>query len=267
MIIVGEATAVPITPAVLALLRERRVFHGRGQDERWRVGEKLIVPNDLAIEPYSHIFGGHCLPAAMGAFSYAQGRLQPDFRVGRYCSLAEDLTAIAADSHPAGWASTSPVFFDPKPLGGLRRYLVEERGRDRFPLYEHKPPQLPVTIGHDVWIGFGVTIRTGVSIGDGAIVAARAVVTKDVPHYAIVAGVPANVIGMRFPDTLIEKFLQLRPWRFGPDDLQPLSVDQPEAFVEKLEARIADGSIEPWTASALLTRDALLAASAKSQDG
>lgn len=260
MVIVGDATAITITPAVLALLRERCVSHGRNRSERWRVGETLIVPGVLDIEPYSHVFGGHCLPRAMGAFSYAQGRLQPDFAVGRYCSLAEDLTAIAADSHPAGWASTSPIFFDPKPLGGLRSYLVDERGRDSFPLYDHKPPARPVTIGNEVWIGLGAAILTGVTVGDGAIVAARAVVTKDVPPYAIVAGVPATVISMRFPDALIERFLTLQPWRFGPDDLQPLGVNQPEAFADRLEEQIASNAVTPWVPRAVLTRDDLIAA-------
>lgn len=263
MVIVGDATAIPITPAVLALLRERGVRHGRGAGERWRVGEQLIIPSALAIEPYSHVFGGHCLPRALGAFSYSQSRLQPDLIVGRYCSLAEDLTAIAADSHPTDWASTSPVFFDPSPLGGLRSYLVDERRCESFALYEYKPAAKPVTIGHDVWIGFGATILTGVSIGDGAIVAARAVVTKDVPPYAIVAGVPAAVIGMRFPEPLVERFLRLQPWRFGPDDLRPLGIDRPEAFADRLGDEIASGRIKPWTPTALLTRDDLIAASRK----
>jgi virginiamycin A acetyltransferase len=70
-------------------------------------------------------------------------------------------------------------------------------------------------------------------------VAARAVVTKDVPPYAIVAGVPAAVIGMRFPDAVVERLLELQPWRFGPDDLQPLGIDRPETFIDSLEKKIA----------------------------
>lgn len=261
MVIVGDATAVPITAAVLALLAERHVYHGRGRSHRWRIGETLIAPPQLAIEPYSHIFGGHCLPRALGAFSYVQGRLQPEFEVGRYCSLAEDLTAFAAESHPAQWASTSPVFFDPKPLGGLTPYLVDERGRDSFPLYRHAPPFAPAVIGNEVWIGMGVTVRTGVTIGDGAIVAARSVVTRDVPPYAIVAGVPAQVIGMRFDDALVERFLALQPWRFGPDDLQPLKIDEPQAFADNLAAKIEAGDVQPWTPARVLTAEELLAAS------
>ena len=64
----------------------------------------------------------------------------------------------------------------------------------------------PVSIGNDVWIGSRVTILPGVNIGDGAIIAAGAVVTKDVPSYAIVGGVPAKLLRMRFSKEEISKY-------------------------------------------------------------
>ena len=70
----------------------------------------------------------------------------------------------------------------------------------------------PVVIGNDVWIGSYVRIMEGVTIGDGAVVAACALVTKDVPPYAVVGGVPAKVIKYRFDPDTIEKFLQLKWW-------------------------------------------------------
>ena len=71
---------------------------------------------------------------------------------------------------------------------------------------------LPVTIGNDVWIGFEAVILAGVHIGDGAIIGARAVVTKDVPAYTIVGGVPAREIRKRFDTDTIDRLLRLQWW-------------------------------------------------------
>ena len=69
-----------------------------------------------------------------------------------------------------------------------------------------------IIIGNDVWIGYEAVILSGVTIGDGAIVAARAVVTRDVPPYAIVGGVPAKPIRQRFSNPDIAQLLELRWW-------------------------------------------------------
>lgn len=231
-----------VTAALLALFRERHVYHRRFQGERWVVGDEIDVAAQTRLEPYVHVFGGTSLPQAMGAFSYSQGRLQTDFKVGRYCSLGDGLTCMGG-SHPADWASTSPVFFDPAPLAGMRAYLVEDRRVAEFRVrnYHHLPE--PISIGNDVWIGMGVTMKAGVTIGDGAVVAARSVVTKDVPPYAIVGGVTAKLIRMRFPEIIVERFLALQPWRFGPDDLQSLNVSEPRSFLDRLEEEIAAARI------------------------
>lgn len=69
-------------------------------------------------------------------------------------------------------------------------------------------------IGHDVWLGYKATIMAGVEIGHGAIVAAKAVVTKDVPPYAIVGGNPAQVIRYRFKEEDIQRLLELEWWHW-----------------------------------------------------
>jgi virginiamycin A acetyltransferase len=69
-----------------------------------------------------------------------------------------------------------------------------------------------VVIGNDAWIGQGVTILSGVTIGDGSVVAARSVVTKDVPAYGIVAGNPVRLIRQRFDEATIARLLALRWW-------------------------------------------------------
>ncbi len=71
-----------------------------------------------------------------------------------------------------------------------------------------------IVIGNDVWIGYEAVILSGVTIGDGAIIGARAVVTKDVPPYTIVGGVPARPIRRRFPDEAVEALLALKWWNW-----------------------------------------------------
>lgn len=69
-----------------------------------------------------------------------------------------------------------------------------------------------IVIGNDVWIGYEACVLAGVTIGDGAIIGTRAVVTKDVPPYAIVGGVPARVLRMRFSERDIETLRELKWW-------------------------------------------------------
>ena len=66
-----------------------------------------------------------------------------------------------------------------------------------------------IVIGNDVWIGYEAVILAGVTIGDGAIIGARAVVTKDVPPYTVVGGVPARQIKRRFPEQILNELLKL----------------------------------------------------------
>ena len=69
-----------------------------------------------------------------------------------------------------------------------------------------------IVIGNDVWIGYDAVILAGVTVGDGAVIGARAMVTKDVPPYTIVGGVPARPIRKRFPDETVKTLLRLRWW-------------------------------------------------------
>lgn len=77
-----------------------------------------------------------------------------------------------------------------------------------------------IVIGNDVWIGYEVVIMAGVHIGDGAIIAARAVVTKDVPPYTIVGGTPAKKIRKRFDTEVIQQLLNLKWWDWSTDKIR-----------------------------------------------
>ena len=92
-------------------------------------------------------------------------------------------------------------------------------------------------IGHDVWIGHGAIVRPDVTVGDGAVIAAGAVVTRDVAPYSIVAGVPAREIRRRFPAPVAERLARLAWWDWDHDRLRDVLPDfralEVEAFLEK----------------------------------
>lgn len=83
--------------------------------------------------------------------------------------------------------------------------------------YYDKDRELVNKIGNDCWLGSDVTLIGGVEIHDGAVVLAHAVVTKDVPSYAIVGGVPAKVIGYRYDDDTIQFLQKIQWWNNSPE--------------------------------------------------
>jgi serine acetyltransferase len=94
-----------------------------------------------------------------------------------------------------------------------------------------------VKIGHDTWIGHAAIIMKGVTIGDGAVVASHAVVTKDVPPYAIVGGVPAKFIKWRHSEVVAQRLISLAWWNWDHETLRTALRDfkglSAEAFLEK----------------------------------
>ena len=134
--------------------------------------------------------------------------------IGNYVSLAQNVFFLLDTEHYIDHISSYP--FKVKSLHLLK---VESFSKGN------------IVIEDDVWIGYGATIMSGVSIGQGAVVAAGAVVTKDVPPYAVVGGVPAKIIKYRFNEEIIDYMLsldygQLTKELIGPhiDDLyQPIN--------------------------------------------
>ena len=122
--------------------------------------------------------------------------------IGRYCSIAKNVRYFGAN-HPINNAVMSPYFYNPS-LG----YDVRDVER-------HK-----LSIGNDVWIGYGALITSSCkSIGNGAVIAAGSIVTKDVPPYAIVAGNPAKVLKYRFDQETINLIEKTKWWDYSPDKL------------------------------------------------
>ncbi len=127
--------------------------------------------------------------------------------IGNYCSISHGVK-IGLENHALDHIGTSPVFYS-----HTRKWLKESTiERDK-----------PVTIGHDVLISANAMILSGVSIGTGAVVGAGAFVNKDVPPYAIVAGMPAKIIRYRFDDETIEKIMKTEWWLRNKKELIGLS--------------------------------------------
>lgn len=154
----------------------------------------------------------HYHQVTVGRHSYGPvldpGLLPPGTVVGHYCSVGTGLIVRRRD-HPVEGDRLHPFFYNAR-LGFLTQDTVED-DRDN-----------PLTVGHDVWIGDRVTILSGCrTIGDGAVVAAGAVVTRDVPSFAIVAGVPARVLRLRLPDERISVLTTEAWWEEPLDRLFP----------------------------------------------
>lgn len=202
-----------------------------------RLGKGAVVEYEAPINLMGAIKVRH--PIRIGCYTYIVGpsRLGSVPSIGRYCSIAPGVT-IGPYDHPTDWLSTSPFQYSKSKFefSDWHRGFKFQRRKRIFDDQSNK-----VTIGNDVWIGSGVVVLNGVTIGDGAIVAAGSVVTKSVPPYAIVGGVPAKVIRMRFAEPIIEKMMAIRWWRFDARVLSGLPFDVPLKALDMLQAQIDAG--------------------------
>ena len=130
--------------------------------------------------------------------------------IGKFCSIACGAKFIfSSANHTMSSLSnyTFPIFF-------------EEWGLDVKNITSAWDNKGNITIGNDVWIGYEAVIMQGVTIGDGAVIGTRAVVTKDVPPYTIVGGIPAKVIRARFDDETIANLMQIKWWNWTSEKIK-----------------------------------------------
>jgi len=168
----------------------------------------------------------------IGLYSYgcfAPGRIPPGTVIGRYCSFAEGVKIFNAN-HPMERRSLHPFFYNPR-LGIVPRETIV-RGT--------------IVIGHDVWIGHNAIITPRVSsIGNSAVIGAGAVVTRDVPAYAVVAGNPARIVRHRFDDRSQQEIEASRWWEHSIEELRETldSFLEPVAHarVDQAPADVASG--------------------------
>lgn len=145
----------------------------------------------------------------LGDYSYVQSNCNiSNAEIGKFCSIGPNF-CCGMGIHPIHGVSTAPMFYSTAHQNGFS--LVK---KNMF-----KEDKLTV-IKNDVFIGVNVTILDGVIIGDGAVIAAGSVVTKDVPDFAVVAGVPAKILKYRFDEDTILKLKATEWWNSDDENLK-----------------------------------------------
>jgi acetyltransferase-like isoleucine patch superfamily enzyme len=127
-------------------------------------------------------------------------------KIGKYCAIAENLHIISS-SHDYSYPVIQNSF--------MEKFFGINHEKNPENIEKNK-----VVIGSDVWFGDNCIVVPGVTIGNGCIIAAGAVVTKDIPDYSVAAGVPAKVLKKRFPDDIIALLLEISWWNWPEEKIK-----------------------------------------------
>lgn len=173
---------------------------------------------------------------SIGAFTYFNKRCEIyEAEIGRYCSIGQGVI-IGPGEHPTNFVTTHPLASDPS---GATSGMSGQPQYEAMLFTEMSAPSdrlaHPPVIGNDVWIGAKAIILRGVTIGDGAIIAAGAVVTKDVAPYEIVGGVAAKHLKWRFDELLRERLAQAQWWNLDLAALPHRDYSNAPEFLDDLE--------------------------------
>jgi len=172
----------------LALVDSRSAISRKAKINR---GVKVV---NSMVDRYSYVGGGSWVVGA---------------DIGSFCSIACDVY-IGLAGHTLDFLSTSPIFTEVH--NGTGYTWVDNN------MFAYKNKR--TIIGSDVWIGHGAKILSGISVGYGAVIAAGAIVTKNIPPYAIVGGVPAKIIRYRFSDSIISQLLDVKWWEWPEEKIK-----------------------------------------------
>lgn len=198
------------------MLLDIAIPHGTvKQNQRFNVqidNKKLPL---LSVDTDSYIVSGKVL----SGIDFAPELCIHNIQLGKYCALSNNIMFMIDANHDYKSVFQGSIQGLPTSAETIK---INRKGQ--------------IIIQNDCWIGFGATINAGVTIHDGAVVGTNAMVTKDVPPYAIVGGNPAKVIGYRFPQEIIDKLLAIRWWDWPKEQILARSSDMYasiEDFVDK----------------------------------
>jgi virginiamycin A acetyltransferase len=227
----GTSTFVP-TPELVEALRAQGYYLGQlpKGERRYHLAE------DTRLAKQAVVMRGRDLPS-MGAYSYSYSGLRVGTRVGAYSSIASGMR-VMGDAHPMERFTTSPITYD-----GRFPIFRDAMEGEPFTQVHYAKKSVPPVIGSDVWIAGDALLAGGVTIGTGSIVAARAVVTKDVPPYAVVGGVPARTIRLRFSESTIERLLASEWWTYDIPSLRLNADAGVDEFLDALGEQAEAGTV------------------------
>lgn len=226
-------------------LKQNKIFiDSQGSFEKpWLVvGKSYAFDAPVLTEKYS----GHWAPgrfASLGAFTYTRSSFPSSVIVGRYCALASGISVMGT-THPM--YRLSCCGFDYSKSAPFGQFLADHPSSFTPTAMPREINRMAITIEDDVWIGDDVLLARKVHIGQGAVIAARSIVTKDVPPYAIVAGSPATIRKYRFPPTMVERLLASEWTDYAFTDFGEMDTTNPTVFLEQFEAAKAAGTITPY---------------------
>lgn len=148
----------------------------------------------------------------VGEYTYGKPKViyyggEGKIKIGKFCSIAQNVTLLFGGEHRTDWISTYPFYFF------TNQWSLSKDIKDSV---RYKGD---IVIGNDVWIGYGATIYAGVTIGHGAVIAANSVVVKNVDPYTIVGGNPAKTIRKRFAEEEIKLLLETAWWDWPKDKI------------------------------------------------
>lgn len=186
---------------------------------RWKFRNKVKlaftskVTTTSQFEGMSQIFSYVKFHGKLGFGSYIGNNCSLSAEIGKFTSIAPNVRCNSG-LHPykPPFVTTSPSFFSLNPHSAQNGSTFAKEQLFNENAYYDINNKIAIKIGSDCWIGEGVFIVGGIEIGDGAVVLAHAVVTKDIPPYAIVGGIPAKIIGYRYDKETIDFLLDKKWW-------------------------------------------------------
>lgn len=184
-------------------------FRAKYASKKVAFGKGCNISISATFEGANSIGRNSLFKGILGFGSYVGQNVCLSANIGKYCSIADSVKTLTGTHPLSKFVSTSPMFYSLLKQSNLT--FVNKQFLNEY-LYADKVNELGIIVENDVWIGTGATIMGGLIIGNGAVILPNATVIKDVPPYAIVGGIPAKVIKMRFDDNTINFLLQFKWW-------------------------------------------------------